>query len=72
MEIDLNLIEWKKKVMNLHLAEYNIERYYNERKISKKEKKEMKKLIDEIWIKIWEFHPDKNPLLEQAFKLNFS
>ena len=65
------LIEWKKKVVSLHYAEYKLKKYYKEGKISEKERKKGKKIIDQMWIDIWKSHPDNNPLIEQAFELNF-
>ncbi len=72
MIIDLEMIEWKRKVISLHEAEYKLEKYSKEGKISSRERKKIKKIIDQLWIKNWDFYPDKNPLIEQCFKLNFT
>lgn len=65
------LARWNRRVDLLHYAEYKLETYFKQGKINKKEKKELKKIIDQMWIDIWKFHPDNNPSLEQAFELNF-
>lgn len=65
------LVEWKRKVLLLHYYEYLIMSNYSAGKINKKEKEELKKVIDMHWIHIWQVHPDKNLPVENAFKLNF-
>ncbi|MBW2996288.1 hypothetical protein KY332_03235 [Candidatus Woesearchaeota archaeon] len=72
MSSNLQLIEWKKKVILLDYADYELERRFNDGIISKKEKKGIKKILDQMWIEIWNYYPHSNPLLKERFHLNFS
>ena len=65
------LIEWKKKVWLLHILDYKTEKYFLEGKISKKGYKTLKRVIDSSWLNIFDYHPDSNPQLSEAFHKNF-
>ena len=65
------LIDWKKRVTSLHYLEYELEIIHKKGEINKKERNKIKKIIDNMWLDIWKFHPDNDFSLEQAFKLNF-
>jgi len=64
--------DWNKKVWLLNIAERKLEMYLESGKIQKKEGKKIKKIIDEAWIRVWDFHPNQHPLAKELFKLNFS
>ncbi|GAG24716.1 unnamed protein product [marine sediment metagenome] len=69
--ISEGLIVWNRRIDLLHYAEHKLEKYVAEGKITKQQRKKLKKIISKMWIDIWKFHPDNNPLLEEAFELNF-
>jgi hypothetical protein len=72
MIINLDLLEWRRKVFQLHEAEYKAEKYYTEGKITKKEMYRIKKIMKQLWINNWTDCPLRDNSFEQAFKLNFS
>lgn len=63
--------EWNRKVWLLHILEAKLKMAFNKGLISKSKSKKIKKIIGMAWIRIWEFHPDQNPLTKELFKLNF-
>lgn len=69
--IDLYFEIWKEKVDTLIYAECKLNYLYKYGKISKKEKKKLQKIINQMWLRISDCHPHSNSSLEQAFKLNF-
>ncbi|MFH0831727.1 MAG: hypothetical protein V1886_02565 [archaeon] len=64
-------LEWKKRVFLLDLAEIKLERMSQEGQINENKKRKIKKRLNELWIRVWDYYPDKNPSVEKAFKLNF-
>lgn len=64
-------LEWKKRVFILDLAEIKLKKMLDEEKISKIKYNKIKRRLGNEWIKNWDYYPDKNPSVEQAFKLNF-
>ncbi|MBS3077842.1 hypothetical protein J4233_06290 [Candidatus Pacearchaeota archaeon] len=68
---DDRYFEWKKRVFALDLADAELERKFKNNEIKKKEKIKVKKYLNKLWIQLWDYYPDKNPLIEEAFKLNF-
>ncbi len=69
--IDLNFEFWKEKVDVLIYAELKLDSLYKHKRISEKEKKKLKKIINKMWIQVADSRSHPNPELEQAFKLNF-
>lgn len=65
------LIEWKKRVIMLDYADYEVERKFNAGKITKKERKEIEKELSRLWIEVWDYYPHGNESIKQSFKLNF-
>jgi len=63
--------EWNKKVWMLNIIERKLKIGFEKGLISKEKNKKMKKIINLAWIKIWDFHPDQNPLTKEIFKLHF-
>lgn len=68
---EYELMEWKKKVFALDIAEIKLERLYKEGKINENKKRKIKKILNKFWIKIWDFHPDLSGSEKEFFKLNF-
>ncbi len=64
--------EWNRKVWMLNMAEKKLEIASNKCLISKRENKKIKKIINEAWMKIWDFHPNQHPLAKEFFELNFN
>ena len=64
-------LEWKKRVFILDLAEVKLKKMLDEEKISKRRYNQIKRMLGKEWLKNWDYYPDKNPSVEQAFKLNF-
>lgn len=64
-------LEWKKRVFILDLAEIKLKKSLDEGKISKKKYNQIKRVLGKEWLKNWDYYPDKNPSIEQAFKINF-
>ena len=64
-------LEWKKRVFILDLAEIKLKKSLDDGKISKRKYNKIKRMLGKEWIKNWDYYPDKNPLVEQAFKTNF-
>jgi len=62
---------WKKRVFILDLAEIKLKKALEEGKISKIKYNKIKKILGKEWLKNWDYYPDKNQSVEQAFKLNF-
>ncbi|MBU0466135.1 MAG: hypothetical protein KJ718_03930 [Nanoarchaeota archaeon] len=74
MEIRKNddkYFEWEKRVFALDLADAKLERKFKNNEIKKKEKNKIKKYLNKLWINVWDYYPDKNQSVEEAFKLNF-
>jgi hypothetical protein len=65
------LSRWKMLVTFIDLSEQKFQKLCNERKITNKEKKKIEGKFEDLWIKVWDFYPDKNPSIEKAFKDNF-
>lgn len=64
-------LEWKKRVFILDLAEIKLKKSLEEEKISKRRYNKLKRMLGKEWLKNWDYYPDKNPSVEQAFKINF-
>ncbi len=64
--------EWNRNVWKLSLIEITLENRFKDGIIKKDEYKKNKKVIDSIWVRIFDFHPDQHPLSKEIFKLNFS
>lgn len=64
-------LEWKKRVFVLDLAEIKLKKSLDEGKISKIKYNKIKRLLGKEWLKNWDYYPDKNLSVEQAFKSNF-
>jgi len=64
-------LEWKKRVFILDLAEIKLKKGLEEGKISKIKYNKIKRILGKEWLKNWDYYPDKNPSVEQAFKSNF-
>ncbi len=64
-------LEWKKRVFILDLAEIKLKQSLEDKKISKIRYNKLKRMLGKEWIKNWDYYPDKNPSVEEAFKLNF-
>lgn len=64
-------LEWKKRVFILDLAEIRLKKSLEEKKINKLKYNKLKRMLGREWIKNWDYYPDKNPSVEEAFKLNF-
>lgn len=64
-------LEWKKRVFLLDLADLELEKRFQNRKINKKEKEKIKKILNKLWVNVWDYYPNKNSSIEEAFKLNF-
>jgi hypothetical protein len=64
-------LEWKKRVFILDLAEIKLKKSLDEGKISKRKYNKLKRMLGKEWLKNWDYYPDKNPSVEQAFKINF-
>ncbi len=63
-------LEWKKRVFILDLAEIRLKKSLEEKKINKLKYNKLKRMLGREWIKNWDYYPDKNPSVEEAFKLN--
>jgi hypothetical protein len=68
---EYELKELKKKVIALDIAEIKLERLYKEGKINEKKNKKIKKILNNYWIRVWDFHPDISESEKEFFKLNF-
>ena len=68
---EYELLEWKRKVVALNIAEIKVEKSYKEGKISDEKRRKIKKVLNRFWIKIWDFHPDLSESEKEFFKLNF-
>ena len=68
---EYELLEWKKKVIALDIAEIKLEKAYKEGRISEEKKVKIKKILNRLWIKIWDFHPDLSESEKEFFKFNF-
>ena len=64
-------LEWKKRVFILDLAEIKLKKSLEQGKISKRKYNKIKRMLGKEWLKNWDYYPDKNPSVEQAFKINF-
>lgn len=64
--IDLDFEYWKEEVDDLICLELELEK--EEDKFTSEEKKKIKKIIQQIWLHIWDYCPHPNKLIEQAFK----
>lgn len=64
-------LEWKKRVFILDLAEIRLKKSLEQGKISKRKYNKLKRMLGKEWLKNWDYYPDKNPSVEQAFKINF-
>lgn len=64
-------LDWKMKVFALDLADSELERKFQNKEINKKERKKIKKFLNILWIRVWDYYPNKNSSIEEAFKLNF-
>ena len=64
-------LPWVKAGMLLQILDKILENEYRKNEITKREHKKRKKILDEYWIRVWDLYPEKNPLVEQAFKHNF-
>ena len=60
LEIDLSLLNWKRRVFMLLALEKKIAIQYNAGEITKKEKIKKEKLIGMAWDRIWDVYPN-NP-----------
>lgn len=70
MESD-KYLDWKKRVFILDLAEIKLKKSLEEGKINKIKYNKIKRILGKEWLKNWDYYPDKNQSVEQAFKLNF-
>ncbi len=61
--------DWNKKVWQLNLAEKKLKE--NKPNFNKEKILNIKNLIDEAWINIWELHPDQHPLTTETYKKFF-
>jgi len=68
---EYEIAQWKKKVFALDIAEIRLERLYKKGEIDENKKKKIKKILNKLWIKIWDFHPDLSESEKEFFKLNF-
>ena len=64
-------LKWKKRVLILDLAEAKLKKDLVQKKISKRKYNKIKRMLGKEWIKNWDYYPDKNLSVEQAFKSNF-
>ena len=64
-------LEWKKRVFILDLAEIKLKKSLEQGKISKRKYNKIKRMLGKEWLKNWDYYPDKNYSVEQAFKINF-
>ena len=74
MEIRKNedrYFEWKKRVYALSLAEAELIKKFESKEITERQKNKLQRAINPLWIKVWDYYPDKNASIEKAFKLNF-
>ena len=71
MSYEDEYLEWKKRVFILDFIEIKLKKSLDEKKISKIKYNKIKRMLGKEWIKNWDYYPDKNPSVEEAFKLNF-
>ncbi len=64
-------LDWEIRVHHLDLAEIKFLDLSEQGRFSKKEKKKIRSVLDDLWIRVWDYYPDKNHSIEEAFKLNF-
>jgi hypothetical protein len=69
---DERYLEWKQKGEILNLIEIRLRENYENGKIKKRKRNKIKKMLNKCWIQLWDFYPDKNLSVEQAFKSCFS
>ncbi len=62
---------WKARLYYLDWAEVTLTNMYESGQITKRKKNKIKKVLDQYWIMLWDYYPDKNPLIEEAFKSSF-
>ena len=70
-EIDLDYEFWRQCVFELSQADELFEVYCKKKYFTDREKKELKKMLDEQWMALNEIYPHPNPHLRDAFKKNF-
>ena len=66
LDKQVTLIEWKYHVTQLHLIEDEIEKIPKGRM-----KNRLKRMMKEFWLSVWNYHPDQNENLTEAFERNF-
>jgi hypothetical protein len=64
-------LEWEKRVFVLSVMDLELEKKFKNKEINKKQKKKIKNNLDDLWIKVWDYYPNKNPSVEKAFKSSF-
>lgn len=64
-------IEWNKKVNKLNEADEKILDMLKNGTLSKRKYNQYKKVLNKLWIRIWDYYPDKNPLMTEIYKKNF-
>lgn len=63
--------KWNRSVWVLHILEAKLKKGFEMGLISKDKKIKIKNILENAWIRIWDFHPDQNPLTKELFKLHF-
>lgn len=62
---------WKIAVYYLDMAEIRLLELYESKKITKRKRNKIKKILNDLWINVWDYYPNKNPSVEKAFKSCF-
>jgi hypothetical protein len=70
--IDLDLLSWKEKVINLLYMEDTIKRNSRYSSLSKKELKKINSEISVLWDIVWSEYPRQDTSLKESFEQNFS
>jgi len=66
MSIKEEILEnWENRVAKLNILDVLLEK--NKSKLTKKHYKMFKDKLNDAWINIWDYYPDKNPEISRVF-----
>jgi len=72
MNDEEKLKRWKKGVILLNWAYWQLEKDFKEGRISTRKRNKLKKRLSPYTMSLWKLHPDADLSMEKTFELHFS